>query len=96
MGRLVCFAKHRWICDFTGDGEFRVKEVRNSLDDLLLPSQPNATRWVTCIPIKINVFVWHARLDCLPSRSNLVRRGVALDSVTCPLCHAFVEDIQHV
>ncbi|GJV11077.1 RNA-directed DNA polymerase, eukaryota, partial [Tanacetum coccineum] len=49
-----------------------------------------------CIPIKINVFVWRARLDCLPSRSNLVRRGVALDSVTCPLCHAFVEDIQHV
>ncbi|GKE34937.1 RNA-directed DNA polymerase, eukaryota, partial [Tanacetum coccineum] len=89
-------AKDRWICDLTGDGEFRVKEVRNSLDDLLLPSQPDATRWVKCIPIKINVFVWRARLDCLPSRSNLVRRGVALDSVTCPLCHAFVEDIQHV
>ncbi|GJW95508.1 RNA-directed DNA polymerase, eukaryota [Tanacetum coccineum] len=89
-------AKDIWICDLTGDGEFRVKEVRNSLDDLLLSSQPDATRWVKCIPIKINVFVWRARLDCLPSRSNLVRRGVALDSVTCPLCHAFVEDIQHV
>ncbi|GJX38683.1 hypothetical protein Tco_0251986 [Tanacetum coccineum] len=58
-------AKDRWICDLTGDGEFRVKKVRNSLDDLLLPSQPDATRWVKCIPIKINVFVWRARLDCL-------------------------------
>ncbi|GKC30331.1 RNA-directed DNA polymerase, eukaryota [Tanacetum coccineum] len=27
-----------WFCDLTGDGEFRVKEVRNFIDDLFLPS----------------------------------------------------------
>ncbi|GKE09150.1 hypothetical protein Tco_1412701 [Tanacetum coccineum] len=45
-----------WFCDLTGDGEFRVKEVRNFIDDLFLPSF-DYTRWVKCIPIKINVFV---------------------------------------
>ncbi|GKE51082.1 hypothetical protein Tco_1486238 [Tanacetum coccineum] len=28
----------RWICDLSGDGEFRVKEVRNFIDNLFLPS----------------------------------------------------------
>nr|GFA98604.1 RNA-directed DNA polymerase, eukaryota [Tanacetum cinerariifolium] len=27
----------RWFCDLAGDGEFRVKEVRNFIDDLTLP-----------------------------------------------------------
>ncbi|GKD28305.1 RNA-directed DNA polymerase, eukaryota, partial [Tanacetum coccineum] len=89
-------AQDRWICDLSGDGEFRVKEVRNILDDLFLPSQLESTRWVKYIPIKINVFAWRARRDCLPTRSNLIRRGVHLDSANCPLCQTSEEDIQHV
>ncbi|GJW46402.1 RNA-directed DNA polymerase, eukaryota [Tanacetum coccineum] len=69
-----------WFCDLTGDGEFRVKEVRNFIDDLFLPSF-DSTRWVKCIPIKINVFVWRARRDCLPTRVNLARRGIGLKHV---------------
>nr|GEY58268.1 leucine-rich repeat protein [Tanacetum cinerariifolium] len=78
-----------------GDGEFQVKEVRNFLDELYLPSHFEATRWVKCIPIKINVLVRRARRDCLPTRHNLSRRGIPLDSVLCPLCDASVEDSQH-
>ncbi|GJW16895.1 RNA-directed DNA polymerase, eukaryota [Tanacetum coccineum] len=68
-------AQDRWICDLSEDGEFRVKEVRNILDDLFLPSQLESTRWVKYIPIKINVFAWRARRDCLPTRSNLISSG---------------------
>ncbi|GKB28536.1 zinc finger, CCHC-type containing protein, partial [Tanacetum coccineum] len=32
----------------------------------------------------------------LPSRVNLSRRGVLLDSHLCPLCNAAMEDVQHV
>ncbi|GJR63333.1 RNA-directed DNA polymerase, eukaryota [Tanacetum coccineum] len=86
----------RWICDLAGDGEFRVKEVRNSLDNLFLPSHFEPTRWVKYIPIKINVFAWRARRDYLPTRANLNRRGIILDSSTCPLCQSSEEDIHHV
>nr|GEW24604.1 serine carboxypeptidase-like 42 [Tanacetum cinerariifolium] len=86
----------RWICDLSGDGEFRVKEVRIFLDDLFLPSFSEPTRWVKCVPIKINIFAWRARRDCLPRRSNLARRGVSLESSRCPLCDACEEDIHHV
>nr|GEV95531.1 RNA-directed DNA polymerase, eukaryota [Tanacetum cinerariifolium] len=96
-GSVTLFAsKDIWICDLNGDGVFRVKEVRTILDDIFLPSAADATRWVKYIPIKINVFAWHARLDRLPTRSNLVRRGVVLDSYLCSLCGLVPEDIHHV
>nr|GEW98201.1 RNA-directed DNA polymerase, eukaryota [Tanacetum cinerariifolium] len=86
----------RWFCDLTGDGEFWVKEVRNFLDNFFLPSHFESTRWVKYIPIKINVFAWRARRDYLPTRANLNRRGIILDSYMCPLCQSYEEDINHV
>ncbi|GJZ85249.1 hypothetical protein Tco_0650588 [Tanacetum coccineum] len=65
----------QWVCSISGDGSFSVKDIRNSLDDLFLPSWPEPTRWVKFIPIKINIFIWRARRDCLPTRSNLIHRG---------------------
>ncbi|GJZ85263.1 RNA-directed DNA polymerase, eukaryota [Tanacetum coccineum] len=84
---LVTLTGRRWSFSQSGSA---------SLDDLFLPSQPDATRWVKYIPIKVNVFAWRARRDSLPTRYNLCRRGVALDSALCPLCDSDVEDIQHV
>nr|GEX63552.1 RNA-directed DNA polymerase, eukaryota [Tanacetum cinerariifolium] len=89
-------SKDRWICDLNDDCVFRVKEVRTILHDIFLPSAADATRWVKYIPIKLNVFAWLARLDRLPTRSNLVRKGVVLDSSLCPLCGLVPEDIHHV
>ncbi|GJX73777.1 RNA-directed DNA polymerase, eukaryota [Tanacetum coccineum] len=86
----------RWVCDINGEGEFRVKDIRSSLDDLLLPSTDVATRWVKFIPIKINVFAWRARLDRLPTRCNLIKRGVILDSSSCLMCGLAPEDSYHV
>nr|GEW60537.1 RNA-directed DNA polymerase, eukaryota [Tanacetum cinerariifolium] len=89
-------SKDRWICDLNGYGVFIVKEVRTIFDDIFLPFAVDATRWVKYIPIKINFFAWRARLDHLPTRSNLVRRGVVLDSFLCPLCGLVPEDIHYV
>nr|GEX76094.1 RNA-directed DNA polymerase, eukaryota [Tanacetum cinerariifolium] len=86
----------RWYCDFNGDGSFRVKEVRSNLDDLFLPSLDVVTRRVRYVPIKINVFTWRARLDRLPTRGNLINKGVSLDSPLCPICGLMLEDSQHL
>nr|GEV43061.1 RNA-directed DNA polymerase, eukaryota [Tanacetum cinerariifolium] len=72
-----------------------VKVIRNYIDDKFMPSHSEPSRWVRYIPIKINVFAWRARRDCLPTRVNLMRRGVTLDSVNCPLCNSDEEDIHH-
>nr|GFB06520.1 RNA-directed DNA polymerase, eukaryota [Tanacetum cinerariifolium] len=70
--------------------------VRNYIDAIFLPSSSEVTRWVKSVPIKINIFTWRARRDCLPTRANLIHRGVNVDSVLCSICLLEEEDVQHV
>nr|GEY08546.1 RNA-directed DNA polymerase, eukaryota [Tanacetum cinerariifolium] len=86
----------RWVCDLNGDGSFRVKGFRSVLDDLILPSSNMATRWVKCVPVKVNVYAWRARLERLPTRDNLAKRGVHTDSNLCPVYGSSLENIQHL
>lgn len=86
----------RWFCSIFGDGSFIVKDIRNTLEDMFLPSWPEPTRWVKSIPIKINIFTWRARRDCLPTRSNLIHRGISLDSDSCPIFSSTGEDASHI
>ncbi|GJY62634.1 RNA-directed DNA polymerase, eukaryota [Tanacetum coccineum] len=85
----------RWVCSLSNDGDFKVKDIRIFLDDLFLPhSEP--TRWIKAMPIKINIFAWRARKDCLPTRMNLVQRDINIDSVLCPVCVTNDEDAHHL
>ena len=93
---VLSSSQDRWVCDLSGDGVFQVKEVRGILDHITLPSADVPTRWVKFIPIKINIFAWRARLDRLPTRVNLVSRGIVLESDRCPMCGLVPEDILHV
>ncbi|PWA60398.1 reverse transcriptase zinc-binding domain-containing protein [Artemisia annua] len=86
----------RWVCTLSSDGDYSVKEVRNVIDALSLPSHSEPTSWVKFIPIKINIFAWQAHPDCLPPMANLIRRGVTLESSSCPLCLSCEEDVHHV
>nr|GEW15411.1 RNA-directed DNA polymerase, eukaryota [Tanacetum cinerariifolium] len=86
----------RWICNASSDGSFRVKDIRNLIDDLILPSRSVPTKWMKYVPIKINIFVWRARRDCLPSRENLMRRGVVMESTDCSIYCLVEEDVHHI
>ncbi|GJZ37647.1 RNA-directed DNA polymerase, eukaryota [Tanacetum coccineum] len=96
MVHSVVHTLHCWRWDMNGSGEFRVKDVRNLLDDFFLPKDDSATRWIKSVPIKINVFAWRASQDRLPSKLNLLRRGVQVDNLMCPICNSVQEDISHV
>nr|GFA94408.1 RNA-directed DNA polymerase, eukaryota, reverse transcriptase zinc-binding domain protein [Tanacetum cinerariifolium] len=56
-------------------GEFSVASVRKHIDDLRLGGSPQKTRWISRVPIKINILAWKVRYDFLPTRLNLSRRG---------------------
>nr|GFB94022.1 RNA-directed DNA polymerase, eukaryota [Tanacetum cinerariifolium] len=71
-------------CGLSNDGDFKVKDIRIFLDDLILPHS-ELTRWIKAMPIKINIFAWRARKDCVPTRMNLVQRDNNIYSVLCPL-----------
>ncbi|GJX70795.1 RNA-directed DNA polymerase, eukaryota [Tanacetum coccineum] len=81
----------RWIWALVGSGEFSVASVRNFIDDHRLTGSPHKTRWVKVVPIKINVMALKVRFDFLPTRLNLSRRGLELQSILCPNCNKEVE-----
>nr|GEX93672.1 RNA-directed DNA polymerase, eukaryota, reverse transcriptase zinc-binding domain protein [Tanacetum cinerariifolium] len=54
------------------------------------------TRWTNVVPIKINVHAWKVKMDCLPARFNICRRGMEIDSIICPSCDATVESTSHI
>lgn len=52
--------------------------------------------WRTWSPRKTVPCVWRLLKHCLPTSINLLRRGVSLPSVTCPLCAEEDEDLEHL
>ncbi|GJZ99713.1 RNA-directed DNA polymerase, eukaryota [Tanacetum coccineum] len=92
---VLSTSNDRWYFSLSSSGEFSVKDTRLAIDDLVLPSHSEPTRWVKLIPIKINVFM-RARRGCLPTRYNLVQKGVILESTSCPVCFSDEEDVHHL
>ncbi|GJS72132.1 RNA-directed DNA polymerase, eukaryota [Tanacetum coccineum] len=86
----------RWVWDLNGSGNFIVKDVRSMIDDFMLPKESDATRWIKCIPNKVNVFAWKVLNDRLATKSNLIHRGIPLDSPMCPVCNLSNEDVSHI
>ncbi|GKF80665.1 RNA-directed DNA polymerase, eukaryota, partial [Tanacetum coccineum] len=62
----------------------------------MFPEVATKTRWVKVVPIKVNVHAWKVRLDSLPMRFNISRRGMDIDSITCPICDNRVESTSHL
>ncbi|GJY99950.1 hypothetical protein Tco_0517380 [Tanacetum coccineum] len=60
---ILSNSNDRWVSDLNGDGVFRVKDVRNLLDEFFLPRADIPTRWVKNIPIKVKTFAWKLALE---------------------------------
>ncbi|GKD22765.1 reverse transcriptase domain, reverse transcriptase zinc-binding domain protein [Tanacetum coccineum] len=78
-----------------GGNFFTVRSARCQIDGEFLPDQGHSTRWNQIIPKKVNIFVWRASRDRLPSRWNLSRRGIEVNSLNCPICDAGTETSFH-
>ncbi|GJV72163.1 RNA-directed DNA polymerase, eukaryota, partial [Tanacetum coccineum] len=80
----VFFAWYAWALD--GTGEFSVSSIRHLIDVTRSSTVSSRTRWVKYMPIKLNVFAWKVKLNALPTRFNISRRGMDISSLSCPLC----------
>nr|GEV88090.1 RNA-directed DNA polymerase, eukaryota, reverse transcriptase zinc-binding domain protein [Tanacetum cinerariifolium] len=86
----------RWRCALEGSGDFSVVYVRKLIDDRRLSVVSSKTRWIKAMPIKVNVHAWKVRLDCLPTRLNISRRGMDVESILCPIFGIAVESSRHL
>ncbi|GKB22800.1 hypothetical protein Tco_0862201, partial [Tanacetum coccineum] len=72
----------RWKWSLENSGDFSVASVRKMLDNKMLPDVTTKTRWIKLVPIKVNVHVWKVKIDSLPTRFNISRRGMDIESIT--------------
>ncbi|GKC52468.1 RNA-directed DNA polymerase, eukaryota [Tanacetum coccineum] len=84
----------KWSLENSGD--FSVASVRKMIDDKMLPDVTTKPRWIKSDPIKVNVHAWKVKIDLLPTRLNISRRGMDIDSITCSICDSGVESSSHV
>ncbi|GJW99717.1 RNA-directed DNA polymerase, eukaryota [Tanacetum coccineum] len=86
----------RWVWTLESSGEFSVASLRKVIDEKRLPSVCSKTRWVKYVSIKVNVLAWKIKMDVLPTRLNISRRGIDIRSISCPICDCGVESSEHL
>ncbi|GJX83547.1 RNA-directed DNA polymerase, eukaryota, reverse transcriptase zinc-binding domain protein [Tanacetum coccineum] len=86
----------RYIWSLENDGSFSVASIRKTLDDNRFQEESLSTRWVKSVPIKVNILAWKVKSNALPTRFNISRRGMDIDSIDCPICKMGVETTSHV
>ncbi|GKC50552.1 RNA-directed DNA polymerase, eukaryota [Tanacetum coccineum] len=75
-GVMLSPSEDRWSWDLNGSGEFSVASARRYIDNNRLPDISSKTRWIKEVPIKVNVHAWKVRINGLPTRWNISRRGI--------------------
>nr|GEW30647.1 RNA-directed DNA polymerase, eukaryota [Tanacetum cinerariifolium] len=87
---------HRLNSFFLGSSEFTIMWVRKLIEEFMLPEVSSKMRWIKVVPIKVNVHAWKVKLGGLPTRLNISRRGIDIESILCPMCGKAVESTSHI
>ncbi|KAL4574420.1 hypothetical protein LXL04_021251 [Taraxacum kok-saghyz] len=48
------------------------------------------------IPIKVNGLIWRIEQDRIPTRLNIMDKGLDLDSLLCPICELVGESMEYI
>ncbi|PWA80185.1 RNA-directed DNA polymerase, eukaryota, Reverse transcriptase zinc-binding domain protein [Artemisia annua] len=86
-----------WTWSLEASGDFTVRSLSNIIQKRLLAIEDSSLsfRWNSWVPRKINVCAWRVSLNRLPTKDNLMRRGIALSSSVCLFCGKDEESRDH-
>ena len=85
----------KWALD--PSGLFSVSSLRKACDDYFLKTASNIQfNWNNWVPSSVNILAWRFFHKRLPTKVNLVKRGVTLPSVTCSFCNYADENEDHL
>ncbi|GKB98888.1 RNA-directed DNA polymerase, eukaryota, reverse transcriptase zinc-binding domain protein [Tanacetum coccineum] len=86
----------RWMWTRNSSGEFTVASVRQFIDDKICIGGDHKTTWIRFIPNKVNIHAWKVMLNALPTKFNISRRGIQIDSIICVNYGIGVETTNHL
>ncbi|XP_071719342.1 uncharacterized protein [Rutidosis leptorrhynchoides] len=86
-----------WYWNLATNGIFTTKRLTRLIDDAtLLDNRPRFESLKNnLVPLKLEIFIWRVLRRRIPTRIELDKRGIDLNSVRCPLCDDDVETIDH-
>ncbi|GJS18058.1 RNA-directed DNA polymerase, eukaryota [Tanacetum coccineum] len=86
----------RYVWTLESNGVFSVASIRKEIDGNQFQDVSLPTRWVKSVPIKMNIIAWKVKSNALPTRFNISRRGMDIDSIVCLIGNAGVESTNHI
>lgn len=86
----------RWNWELSSNGFFSATSMRSFVEKVFLGAGDKETIWNSLVPSRVNIFIWRVMMDRLPTRDNLIKLKVDLDSALCPVCGSDNESIQHM
>ena len=95
-GKTLAHCVDRYIWSLESDEIFSVASIRKFIDNKRFQEVGTTTRWIKSVSSKINIVAWKIKCNALPTRFNLSRRGMEIDSLTCPVCKSGVETSNHL
>ncbi|GJZ26864.1 RNA-directed DNA polymerase, eukaryota, reverse transcriptase zinc-binding domain protein [Tanacetum coccineum] len=85
-----------WEFTYDASRRFSVNSMRKLFSTMSSDTNSHPTRWNKLLPSKVTILTWHVLNKILPTRFNLDRCGIDLDTVRCPLCNNDIETEDHI
>ncbi|KAL4565096.1 hypothetical protein LXL04_029180 [Taraxacum kok-saghyz] len=85
-----------WCWTGCADGCFSVRSLRSVLVDRLRVNINSPFKWIAWVPKKVNCFAWRIMLNRIPTKDNLLKRGVNVGSILCTVCEQSHEEVDHL
>ncbi|XP_071736202.1 uncharacterized protein [Rutidosis leptorrhynchoides] len=88
---------NEWMWKFNNFGRYTSKSLSSIFTEISasnsLPCGP--TELNSPLPQKIGIFIWRAKQNKLPVRTELDNRDIDLNSTRCPVCDEDLETVSH-
>ena len=85
-----------WRWEGDSSGKFSVKSLRTIIENVSNSPFAGIPFWNKWLPPRVNCFVWRLLLKRIPTKPNLLARGVELPSDFCSLCNGEKEAEIHL
>ena len=92
----VSQSEDSWKWEGDPSGVFSVKSLRIIIENVSNSPFAGTLFWNKWIPPRVNCFVWRLLLNRIPTKLNLIVRGINLPSDSCPLCNSERETEVHL
>ncbi|XP_076901327.1 uncharacterized protein LOC143555704 [Bidens hawaiensis] len=85
-----------WVWDLDyGDG-FSVKSLKEIFAFNSGSEENYLFEWNNFVPKKVGILAWMAEMERIPVLFSLAKRGVAVESIVCPVCEENLESAEHL